>query len=109
MTRTRQAEIGFLRALRRFACSPIPEEKWGLLVLLFIQLVTYSTFKFLLLLKWGICKFCTALGPGKKVLLGKKKQIGSSVKDKNRLKRVVKVCSRFYALISSLLMRAKIT
>ena len=32
----------------------------------------------------------------------KKKQIGSPVKDRNKLKRVVKVCSRFYACISSL-------
>ena len=39
-----------------------------------------------------------------KVLL-EKKQIGSSVKDRNKLKRVVKACSRFYACISSLLMR----
>ena len=36
-----------------------------------------------------------------KVLL-EKKQIGSSVKDRNKLKRVVKACSRFYACISSL-------
>ena len=33
-----------------------------------------------------------------KVLL-EKKQIGSSVKDRNKLKRVVNVCSRFYACI----------
>ena len=32
-----------------------------------------------------------------------KKQIGSSVKDRNKLKRVVNACSRFYACISSLL------
>ena len=73
----------------------------------------------------GICSFCTARGPGicqprghsrafdthavsyqnittQKVLL-EKKQIGSSVKDRNKLKRVVKVFSRFYACISSLL------
>ena len=37
-----------------------------------------------------------------KVLL-EKKQIGSSVKDRNKLKRVVKAFSRFYACISSLL------
>ena len=37
-----------------------------------------------------------------KVLL-EKKQIGSSVKDRNELKRVVKAFSRFYARISSLL------
>ena len=71
----------------------------------------------------GIYKFCTAQGPGicqprghsraldthavsyqnittQKVLL-EKKQIGSSVKDRNKLKRVVKACSRFYACISS--------
>ena len=76
---------------------------------------------------WGICKVCTAWGPGiyqprghaqafdlpavsyqnittQKVLL-KKMQIGSSVKDRNKLKRVVKACSRFhmYVRISSLL------
>ena len=76
---------------------------------------------------WGICKFCTARGPGicqppghsrafdthavsyqnittQKVLL-EKKQIGSSVKDRNKLQRVVKACSRFnmYVCISSLL------
>ena len=39
---------------------------------------------------------------------GKKKQIGSSVKDRNKLKRVVKVCSRFYACISSLLIKPKL-
>ena len=75
----------------------------------------------------GICKFCTARGPGicqprgnsrafdthavsyqnittQKVLL-EKKQIGSSVKDRNKLKRVVKACSRFYTCISSLLIK----
>ena len=73
----------------------------------------------------GICSFCTARGPGicqprghsrafdtyvvsyqnittQKVLV-EKKQIGSSVKGRNKLKRVVKVFSRFYACISSLL------
>ena len=39
-----------------------------------------------------------------KVLL-KKMQIGSSVKDRNKLKRVVKACSQFYACISSLLIK----
>ena len=74
-------------------------------------------------LLWDICEFCTAWGPGicqprghsrafdmvsyqnittQKVLLGKT-QIGSSVKDRNKLKRVVKPFSRFYACISSLL------
>ena len=76
---------------------------------------------------WGICKLCTARGPGicqprdhsrafdthavsyqnittQKVLL-EKMQIGSSVKDRNKLKRVVKACSRFYACISSLLIK----
>ena len=74
---------------------------------------------------WGICKCCTTRGlrqpPGQsqafdthavsyqnittqKVLL-EKKQIGSSVKDRNKLKRVVKACSRFYACISSLLIK----
>ena len=37
-----------------------------------------------------------------------KKQIGSSVKNRNKLKRVVKVCSRFYAYISSLLIKPKL-
>ena len=78
---------------------------------------------------WGICKFYTARGPGicqppghfrafdthavfhqnittQKVLL-EKKQIGSSVKDRNKLQRVVKACSRFYmyVCISSLLIK----
>ena len=76
---------------------------------------------------WGICKFFTARGPGfcqprghsgafdthavsyqnvttQRVLLGKR-QIGSSVKDSNKLKRVVKACSRSYACISSLLIK----
>ena len=37
-----------------------------------------------------------------------KKQIGSSVKDRNKLKRVVKACSRFYACISSLLIKPEL-
>ena len=79
---------------------------------------------------WGICNFYTALGPGicqprgnsrafdkhavsyqnittQKVLL-EKKQIGSSIKDRNKLKRVVKACSRFYACISSLLIKPEL-
>ena len=79
---------------------------------------------------WGICKFCTARGPGicqppghsrafdthavsyqnittQKVLL-EKKQIGSSVKDRNKLKRVVKACSRFYACVFSLLIKPEL-
>ena len=79
---------------------------------------------------WGICKFCTARGPGicqppghsrafdthavsyqnittQKVLL-EKKQTGSPVKDRNKLKRVVKVCSRFYAWVSSLLIKPEL-
>ena len=75
---------------------------------------------------WGICKFCTARGPGicqprghsrafdthadsyqnintQRALL-EKKQIGSSVKDRNKLKRVVK----FYTCISSLLIKPKL-
>ena len=79
---------------------------------------------------WGICKFCITRGQGicqplghfrafdthalshqnittQRVLLEKKKQIGSSVKDKNKLKWVVKACSRFYACISSLLIEPK--
>ena len=42
-----------------------------------------------------------------RVLL-EKKQIGSSVKDRNKLKRVVKACSPFYACISSLLIKPKL-
>ena len=44
-----------------------------------------------------------------KVLLEKKQiEIGSSVKDGNKLKRVVKACSRFYACISSLLIKPEL-
>ena len=42
-----------------------------------------------------------------RVLL-EKKQIGSSVKDRNKLKTVVKAFSRFYACISSLLIKPKL-
>ena len=79
---------------------------------------------------WGICKFCTARWPGirqppghsrgfdthavsyqnitaQRVLL-EKKQIGSSIKDRNKLKRVVKACSRFYACVSSLLIKPEL-
>ena len=73
-------------------------------------------------------KFCTARGPGicqprghfrafdthavssyqnistQKVLL-EKTQIASFVKDRNKLKRVVKACSRFHACISSLFIK----
>ena len=79
---------------------------------------------------WVICKFSTARGPGicqprghsrafdthavsyqniitQKVLL-EKTQIGSSVKDRNKLKRVVKACSQFYVCISSSLIKPKI-
>ena len=38
-------------------------------------------------------------------VLLEKKHIGSSVKDTNKLKRAVKACSRFYASISSLLIK----
>ena len=41
-----------------------------------------------------------------RVLL-EKKQIGSSAKDRNKLKTVVKAFSRFYACISSLLIKPK--
>ena len=43
-----------------------------------------------------------------KVLPKKKKQIGSSVKDRNKLKRVVKACSLFHACISSLLIKSEL-
>ena len=77
----------------------------------------------------GICKFCTARGPGICQPRGHsrafdthavsyqykytegftgKKQIGSYVKDRNKLKRVVKTCSRFYTCISSLLIKPKL-
>ena len=81
-------------------------------------------------LGWGICKFCTARGPGicqpgaiselftrtqfpiriwlHRRIYWKKKQIGSPVKDRNKLKRVVKVCSRFYACTSSLLLKPEL-
>ena len=39
---------------------------------------------------------------------GKKKQVGSSVNDGNKFKRVVKACSRFHACISSLLIKPKL-
>ena len=78
----------------------------------------------------GIYKFCTVRGPGicqprgrqrafdtlaisyqnittQKVLL-EKKQTGSPVKDRNKLKRIVKACSRFYAYISSLLVKPEL-
>ena len=42
-----------------------------------------------------------------RILLGKK-QIGSSVKDRKKLKRVVKACSSFYAYISSLLIKPEL-
>ena len=78
---------------------------------------------------WGICKFYTARGVGhlltpgqfasfshprgflseyttQRVLLEKTQiEIGSSVKERNKLKRVVKACSRFYSCISSLLIK----
>ena len=70
---------------------------------------------------WGICKCCTARGPSicqppgqsrafdthavsyqnittKKVLL-EEKQIGSFVKDRNKLQSVVTACSRFYMYV----------
>ena len=75
----------------------------------------------------GICKFCTARGPGichprghsrafdthavsyrnittQRGLL-EKTQIGSSVKERNKFRRVVKACSRFYPCISSFLIK----
>ena len=41
-------------------------------------------------------------------VLQEKKQIGSSIKDRNKLKRVVKACSRFYACVSSLLIKPEL-
>ena len=77
-------------------------------------------------LGWGICKFCRTIRQPRdhsrgfdthavsyqnittqKVLL-EKKQIGSSIKDRNKLKRVVKACSRFYACVSSLLIKPEL-
>ena len=80
---------------------------------------------------WGICKFCITRGQGICQPRGhfrafdthalshqnittqrvwKKKQIGSSVKDRNKLKRVVKASSRFYmyVCISSLLIKPEL-
>ena len=79
---------------------------------------------------WGICKCCAARGPGicqprgqprafdthavssHKILhrgfYWKNKQIGSFVKDGKKLKRFVKACSRFYACISSLLIKPEL-
>ena len=37
-----------------------------------------------------------------------KKQTGSPVKDRNKLKRIVKACSRFYAYISPLLIKPEL-
>ena len=68
---------------------------------------------------WGICKFCTARAAGHLPTPGPLASfsharsflseynysegfIGSPVKDRNKLKRVVKVWSQFYACISSL-------
>ena len=75
---------------------------------------------------WGICKFCRTIRQPRdhsrgfdthavsyqnittqKVLL-EKKQIGSSIKDRNKLKRVVKACSRFYECVSSLLIKPEL-
>ena len=79
---------------------------------------------------WGICKSCAALVPGicqprgqprafdthtvsyqnittQRILL-ENKQIGSFVKDGKKLKRFVKACSRFYACISSLLIKPEL-
>ena len=42
-----------------------------------------------------------------KIFTGKK-QIGSSVKDRKKLKRVVKACSQVFARISSLLIKAQL-
>ena len=76
---------------------------------------------------WAFGKFCTVRGPGicqprghfrafdthavsyqnistQKVLL-EKTQIASFVKDRNKLKRVVKACSGFHACISSLFIK----
>ena len=78
----------------------------------------------------SFAKFCSARGSGicqpwghsrafdthavsyhnittQKVLL-EKKQIGSSVKDGNKLKKVVKACSRFYACISWLFIKPEL-
>ena len=76
---------------------------------------------------WGICKFCAARGPGICQARGhpelstrtrfpikielhrgfywKNKQIGSFFKDWKKLKSFVKACPRFYACISSLLIK----
>ena len=79
---------------------------------------------------WGICKFNTYPGAGHlptpgpypfdthavsyqnistQKVLQQKKQIGSSVKDRNKFKRVVKACSRFYAMHFFIAYQARIT
>ena len=80
---------------------------------------------------WGICKFCAARGPGICQPRGQsrgidmqavsyqnitthrgfhweRKRIGSSVKDRKKLKKVVKACSWFYVCISSLLIKPEL-
>ena len=42
------------------------------------------------------------------MVLLEKKQIGISVNDRNKLKRVIKACSPFYACISSLLIKPEL-
>ena len=41
-------------------------------------------------------------------ILRRNKQIGSSVKDRKKLQRVIKACSQFYACISSLLIKPEL-
>ena len=62
----------------------------------------------------GICKFCAGQ-PRFPIRIyytedftEKNKQIGSSVKDRKKLKRFVKTYSRFYACISSLLIKPEL-
>ena len=56
---------------------------------------------------WHARSFLSEYLTTQRVLL-EKKQTGSFVKDRNILKRVVKACSRFYACISSLLIKPTI-
>ena len=92
---------------------------------------TAGHFPALLVPGWGICKCCAAQGPGICQPLGQsrgidmqavsyqnitthrgfhweRKRIGSSVKDRKKLKKVVKACSWFYVWISSLLIKPEL-
>ena len=56
---------------------------------------------------WHACGFLSEYNYTE-VFYWKNKQIGSSVKDGKKLKRFIKACSRFYACISSLLIKPEL-